>query len=131
MSLIYVYIDVLKITNEVIYVGKGTLGRVLNTKRNDKWKNVTTNYEFNRNVIYATRCDDDALNVEKLKILEFHTFVDDPLAGPRACNFTSGGDGKKLSAETKAKIKAKHTGKTLTTEHNTKLRIAKLGKKLR
>jgi NUMOD3 motif len=83
-----------KRVGEVFYVGKGKIRRVKDKKpRNKKWKGIAKKYGWKREVIFATKNEKFAFEMEKILIKEHKTFVGMADAVEIACNFTEGGDG--------------------------------------
>ncbi len=75
-----------------------------------------------------------ALSMEALFEIEPALIAQYRTRSPFGYNMTNGGEGSpghKVSAQTKMKISASHTGKKLTAEHRKKLSDSKIGKKLK
>lgn len=101
----YVYVDRTADNDTPFYVGKGNSGRVKKIQRNRKHSNISKKHGLNRTIIAEVRFEEDAFEIEKLKIAELHTFIDDPEATRLACNMTMGGEGvSNPSIETRQKI---------------------------
>jgi hypothetical protein len=96
------------------YVGKGDERRVQFLKRNGLHTRVAKHLGCRRVVIYETLSEDDALQLEVVKIAEHHTYVYDSEYNGVGCNFTRGGDGvtgKRHGPETRARIIAALIGR--------------------
>lgn len=92
MRTYYVYVDRTD-GDTAFYVGKGQLYRLKSMKRNSKHAHVVKTHGFKRDVVFETNDEIAAFMCEQRLIVEHHTFINDPLSGPLACNFTLGGDG--------------------------------------
>lgn len=88
----FVYTDT---TNNgvVYYVGKGKSKRIHIIKRNAKHRNVSKKHGQHRKIIATTDDENEALQLEKFFINEFHTYAYSSGANTLACNFTTGGQG--------------------------------------
>lgn len=91
----YTYVDwTTEVSPVAFYVGKGDESRVQNLKRaNIKHSNISKKYGQDRKIILVTEDEDEALREEIRLIKEHKTYVYDPESGPRACNYTIGGEG--------------------------------------
>jgi hypothetical protein len=117
----YAYYDAIEETGEVIYCGKGTNWRSDVDKsplRNSKYNNIQNKHKIIRTRI-PTLDEDLALKLEDWLMEHYHTWVDDPIASPAACNIdgpgTNGGCTSR-SQETIKKISDKQKGIPKTQE---------------
>lgn len=88
MKVWHVYVDY---TNSRIpfYVGKGNIKRVNCKKhqyRSEKHKTICEIHGLNREIVFTTQDEGEAISTETRLIDELHTFIDDPLAPNIACN---------------------------------------------
>lgn len=90
----YVYIDRLKSgenSGEIIYVGKGTDGRIQSFDRNQKYNRKLSKYGINREIFLETEDEKFAYDEEIRLIAEHHTYYKDESSTRNACNFQKGG----------------------------------------
>lgn len=146
-----VYAHIRPDTNTVFYIGKGTEKRSRQTSnRNQYWKRVVAkNSGFKTQIIAANLTEREALNFEVLVIKGLKE------QNVKLCNLTEGGDGvsgyrhtpevceaqrqrmlgkaltksKKLSDETKHKLRMAKLGKKLSYEHAENVAASKRGRK--
>jgi len=130
----HVYVDR---TSEGVpfYVGKGSTRRVLTLRRNGKHKHVAITHGINRIIEFETSDENQAFEQERRLIVNYHTFVNDDLAGPFACNFTIGGDGTsgfKWSDEAITRVSHQRKGKNnrLGSKHSQETKMKQRESKL-
>lgn len=108
----YVYEDwTTEETPRCFYVGKGSLSRVNQMKRNAKHTWTSSVYGMDRRVVLATSAEQDTFTLEINLVGLRQTYYEDNSFG---CNFTRGGEGA--------------SGLKRSQSNKDKLRIAKLGK---
>lgn len=126
----YVYVDwTMEEAPRPFYVGKGSLSRVRQTKRNSKHTHISTLYGFRRQVVLEVPDEQEALSFERSLIVTLRTLPKDSEIG---CNFTKGGQGTcghTQSADTRAKIRHARLGvcRPHTEETRQKMSRAKRG----
>jgi hypothetical protein len=113
----FVYVDR---TNDgtPFYVGKGSSRRISYVRRNTKHRHVRNTHGFQRTIEFETLDEKRAFDCERSLIVEHHTYVGDPLSGPLACNFTTGGDGTsgfKWTPEARARVSLQRKGRNNRT----------------
>lgn len=90
----YVYVDyTCEQVPRPFYVGKGSLQRVCNLRRNKKHSNVSTKYGIDRRVVLQTEDEQFAFDEETRLISEHRTCALSDRAVDIACNYTFGGEG--------------------------------------
>jgi hypothetical protein len=90
----FVYIDRIKNTDVVFYVGEGNEARSSSTRkqyRNFHYNQIAKKYGVDRERIEVFN-KATALFMEERLIQIYHTFVDDPMANEYACNYKKAGD---------------------------------------
>lgn len=89
----YVYVDwTTEESPRAFYVGKGNESRVKERDRNEYWQRVAAKHGWRREVVFGTREEKVALDLETQLIKEHKTYTyDNP--DRWGCNFTRGGDG--------------------------------------
>lgn len=116
----YVYIHRKESTGEIFYVGKGRNYRWKSVLRSSHWKNIARKHGVYCEIVGNSLTDHEALLLEAYLISQFGRFSD----GGTLVNLTQGGEGMRgyvHSDESKAKISAIHTGKSVSAA--TKQRI--------
>lgn len=103
----YIYVDRLENgdnAGEIIYIGKGSDGRIKAFKRNVKYNRKYLKYGIKREIVFETKDEELALKEEIRLIAEHHTYYKDPLSTKNACNLTKGGEGRGKSFQAKENI---------------------------
>lgn len=125
MNKFYVYAHYKPNDTIPFYIGKGSRERAyIVKKRNQHWKNVVKKYGFRVEIMYDNLSEELAFQMEKDFIKMWGRA--DLGCGPLV-NQTDGGDGAKLSEETKKKISDAHKGVPLSESHKRQSGLAKLG----
>ena len=119
MSNFYVYADYRQNTDEPFYVGKGTMKRVRDMKRNQLHENIAKTHGVIRKIIYECETNEIACELEIRTIKELNTFHGD---NPRGANFTRGGEGAPGMDQTAKREKMKLLRATESEETKTKRR---------
>lgn len=89
----YIYIDKTD-DGRVFYVGKGRLSRIKKVKRNKKWCRIANKYGWIRVVLFGTKDESYAFEMEKEIIFRYKTFEKEWIDGSGwGANFTVGGEG--------------------------------------
>ncbi len=142
----YVYLDMTS-NGEVFYVGKGTRGRVRDTRRNKKHKRISEQYGFVRKIILETEEESHAFKCEASLICYFGTYTQSWDDDKLAANFTLGGEGctgynhkddaklamslarkgRAKSQEQKDKQSIAMKGRIFSEEHKKNLSLAHMG----
>lgn len=115
-------------TNEIFYIGKGSLVRAKTSgSRNRYWKNVVAKAGgFNVEIVAKNLTEKEALSFEILLIKKLRE------QNVKLTNITAGGEGTsgmKLSEEHKEKLRQAKLGKKLSPEHIAKAAKGRTGMK--
>lgn len=125
-KLFYTYVD---FTTEdeprPYYVGKGTLTRVKQRDRNPKWKRISAEYGWDRQIVLEHPDERICLKFEKMLIKVHKTFVLDDLDETEiGCNKSIGGQrgptGYRHTSAAKQKMRNNNLGKKFSPEINAK-----------
>lgn len=92
-KIFFVYVDwTLEDVPRCFYVGKGNEARVREHKRNLYWQRVACKYGWRREVVFVTKEEKAALDLEIELVAHHKTYRYDNI-DRWGCNFTRGGDG--------------------------------------
>ncbi len=138
----YVYVDRTVDDSRPFYVGKGTLRRTRTAKRNIVWQRIAAKHGWRREVVFGTRIESAAFDLERELIAQFDTFhgwganLSEGGEGPSGYTHTDEARRKICEAQTGKKwgpcpalTGSRHPfyGKKHTTEANERNRQAHLG----
>jgi hypothetical protein len=126
----YIYEHFREDTNEVFYVGKGTVKKTNpygrsqeRARRSDLWKKIVNKTDYEIRIVFENHSEDIVFNKEKELISKYGR--KDLGLGPLV-NFTDGGDGTSgavRSEEFKRKVSEYHTNKEVSEKTKQLIRI--------
>lgn len=93
MNVFFVYLDwTTETVPRCFYVGKGKIKRVRHRDRNPYWMNIAVKYGWRREVVFATKDDKSARELER-ELIAHHKTFEDGSPDRWGANLNDGGDG--------------------------------------